>query len=199
MSVVTVEHDKPPMLPMFGDWTVDDLDTLPDDGLRYELFDGVLVVSPAPARTHQRVVVELSYLLRHACPLDLEVLVAPLDFRPTRRRSFQPDVLVTRRDSIGEKWLEKPLVLAVEVLSPNSRSVDLLLKREKYGQSGVAHYWVVDPDEPCITVFRLRGEAYEEVAAAKGDETVELAEPYPVRICPADLVNGTASPDAAQG
>src|SRR5258708_20924551 len=117
MSAVTVEHDKPPLLPMFGDWTVDDLDTLPDDGLRYELFDGVLVVSPAPVPIHQRVVVELSFLLRHACPDHLEVFVAPLDFRPTRRRSFQPDVLIARRASVGQKCLEKPLGLAVEVPS----------------------------------------------------------------------------------
>jgi Uma2 family endonuclease len=194
MSVVTVEHDKP-LLPVFGDWTVDDLDTLPNDGLRYELFDGVLVVSPAPVRVHQRVVVRLSALLHSVCPPDLEVLVAPIDFRPTRRRSFQPDVLITWRDDEDDKWLKR-LVLAVEVLSPSSRSIDLLLKREKYGQSGVEHYWIVDPDEPSIVAFELRGEAYEQVAAAKGDEVVELTAPYPVRICPADLVDGTTRPDA---
>ncbi len=62
------------------DWTVDDLARLPDDGLRYELVDGVLLVSPAPRPLHQRAVLELALLLREACPEDLEVFVAPLDF-----------------------------------------------------------------------------------------------------------------------
>ncbi len=52
MSVVTV-------MPREGDWTVDDIDLLPDDGLQYELIDGILVVSPAPVPRHQRVVVRL--------------------------------------------------------------------------------------------------------------------------------------------
>jgi Uma2 family endonuclease len=59
--------------------TRDDLDRMPDDGHRYELIDGVLVVSPAPKPLHQRVVGNLLYDLRLACPPDLEVLFAPLD------------------------------------------------------------------------------------------------------------------------
>jgi Uma2 family endonuclease len=196
MSVVTV-GDERDLRPDGAEWTVDDLANLPDNGMRYELFDGVLFVSPAPIPIHQRVVTELCYLLRHLCPPDLEVFVAPLDYQPTRRRSFQPDVLIARQNSVGEKCLEKPLVLAVEVLSPSSRSIDLLLKREKYGQSGVEHYWIVDPDEPSIVAFELRGEVYEQVAAAKGDEVAELTAPYPVRVRPSDLVNGTTRPDAA--
>ena len=46
------------------EWTVDDLDQLPDDGLRYELLDGMLLVSPAPTRRHQRAVLELGAQLR---------------------------------------------------------------------------------------------------------------------------------------
>ena len=99
-----------------GDWTVDDLRDLPDDGLQYELADGVLLVSPSPRPAHQRAVVRLLLLLQASCPPHLEVFVAPLDFQPTRRRSLQPDVLVVRRDEIGELALERRLELAVEVL-----------------------------------------------------------------------------------
>jgi Uma2 family endonuclease len=112
------------------DWTVDDLDRLPDDGLRYELVDGVLLVSPAPRPRHQRAVLGLARrVLADACPPELEVFVAPLDFRPARQRSLQPDVLVVRREDVGEDNVSRPLLLAVEVLSPGTRLRDETLKR----------------------------------------------------------------------
>ena len=76
------------------DWTVDDLEALPDDGLQYELLDGILLVTPAPIPIHQGALGELFVLLRAACPTHLKVFVAPLDWQPDRRTSLQPDVLV---------------------------------------------------------------------------------------------------------
>ena len=55
-------------LPRSGEWTVDDLATLPDDGLQYELLDGVLLVSPAPRLPHQRAAGRLDVLLANAHP-----------------------------------------------------------------------------------------------------------------------------------
>lgn len=190
MTVMAVpEHDRR-WLPSGPDWTVDDLAGLPDDGLQYELFDGLLVVSPAPVPRHQRAVVELMYLLRSKCPRQLEVFVAPLDFQPTRRRSVQPDVLVARRDRIGEKNLEHPPVLAVEVLSPSTRSKDLLLKPAVYAESGVAAFWVFDPDTPSFLAYELQDGRYVEVARATGDESASVKMPYLVTVCPADIVAG---------
>src|SRR6266571_9202833 len=111
MTAMPVRCDERAWLPHGREWTVDDLDALPDDGFQYELFDGVLVVSPAPVPTHQRIVGALYRLLYAACPPELEVFVAPLDFRPAKKRSYQPDVLVVRRDEIGEKNIEHPPVL----------------------------------------------------------------------------------------
>ncbi len=108
------------VLPRRGDWTVADLADLPDDGLRYELVDGTLLVSPAPAKRHQRCVGRLYLLLTAACPPDLEVFLAPTDYQPTLRRSLQPDLLVVRRDDPGEQAVTTPLALAVEVLSPSA-------------------------------------------------------------------------------
>jgi hypothetical protein len=98
MSVVTVENDAlNRLLPNDEEeWTVDDLANLPDDGFRYELFDGVLVVGPAPFVRHQRAARALFRLLDQACPAGLEVLFAPFDFQPSRKRSFQPDLLVVQ-------------------------------------------------------------------------------------------------------
>ena len=177
------------VMPRDGDWTVDDLDDLPDDGLQYELADGVLLVTPAPVPRHQSAIGELYVQLRQLCPPELKVFLAPLDFRPTNRRSLQPDLLVIGRDDIGEKNITEPLLLAVEVLSPSTRSKDLLLKRGLYEDSGVRSYWVVDPDEPSVTVLELVDGRYEEVGRVVGSDRLAVARPFPVELQP-DLLLG---------
>ena len=181
MSAVTV-------MPRGGDWTVADLAQLPDDGLQYELADGVLLVSPAPVPRHQVVVVELLYQLRAACPDHLQVLVAPVDYQPTDRRSLQPDLLVVRRSDVGATRIVAPLVLAVEVLSPSTRSKDLLLKRGLYEQSGVGSYWVVDPEEPSVLVLELQGGSYVEAGRVVGQDELAVQLPYPVVLQPSALL-----------
>lgn len=177
------------VMPRNGDWTVDDLDRLPDDGLQYELADGVLLVTPGPVLRHQSVVGELYMLLRLTCPPDVKVYLSPLDFRPTNRRSLQPDLLVVPRQAPGATSITEPLLLAVEVLSPSTRSKDLLLKRGLYEDSGVHSYWVVDPDEPSVTVLRLVDRRYEEVGRAVGSERLAVLRPFPVELQP-DLLLG---------
>ena len=177
------------VMPRDGDWTVDDLDALPDDGLQYELADGVLLVTPGPVLRHQSVIGELYLTLRQACPSGLQVFVAPLDFRPTNRRSLQPDLLVVPRQDMGAKNITQPLLLAVEVLSPSTRSKDLLLKRGLYEDSRVRSYWIVDPDEPSVTVLELVDGRYEEVGRAVGAETLRVGLPFPVVLQP-DLLLG---------
>jgi Uma2 family endonuclease len=169
------------------DWTVDDLDALPDDGLQYELLDGILLVTPAPVPLHQRVARGLFRLLDDRCPDDLEVFFAPLDWRPDRRTSLQPDVLVVRRADVGVKNIQLPLLLAVEVLSPSTRRKDIVLKRSKYEDAGIASYWVVDPEEPSIVAWDLRDGRYVEIGRAVGDERLPLDQPYPVVVVPAAL------------
>lgn len=182
MSSVTV-------MPRGGDWTVDDLALLPDDGLQYELADGVLLVSPAPRPLHQVVLAELYSLMRPAAPADQQVLFAPVDFQPTQRRSLQPDLLVVRRSDLGKTRIVAPLLLAVEVLSPSTRSKDLLLKRGLYEDSGVQSYWIVDPDEPSVTVLELADGRYEEAGRVVGSARLAVARPFPVELQP-DLLLG---------
>jgi len=174
------------VLPRDHPWTVADLETLPDDGLRYELVDGTLLVSPAPSRLHQRCLINLAHLLFVGCPAELEVLPAPMDYQPTLTRSLQPDVLVARRADPGIKALTQPLVLAVEILSPSSRSMDLVLKRELYEQAGVASYWVVDPAVPSITVWD--GPSYGEPRVVTGDDLLVLDLPFAIRLTPSSLL-----------
>lgn len=172
-----------------GQFTLADLDTLPDDGMRYELVDGQLLVTPAPLPIHQRVVVQLTVRLEASCPEEFEVFVAPFDFRPTNRRSLQPDVLVCRCEDVGPKRIERPLLLAVEVLSPSTRMTDLLLKRAIYEEAGVGSYWLIDPEQEVLTVLELVDGRYIERAVVKAEDAFEAELPFPVRIVPTDLVH----------
>jgi Uma2 family endonuclease len=177
-----------PVMPRAGEWTVDDLLDLPDDGLQYELADGVLLVSPAPRPRHQTVVLNLAVQLKETVPAELQVFVAPLDFQPTRHRSLQPDLLVVRRQDVGEENIQGGVVVAVEVLSPSTRAKDLVLKRALYEDSGVPSYWVVDPDEPSLLVLQLQDGRYVETARVLGADQVEVGVPFPVRVVPAELL-----------
>ena len=116
-------------------------------------------------------------------------MLAPIDYQPTDRRSLQPDLLVARRSEVGDDPISAPLLLAVEVLSPSTRSVDLLLKRGVYAESGVASCWVVDPAVPSVRALRLVAGEYAEVGAAEGEQPLELVEPFPVRVVPQDLLD----------
>lgn len=174
--------------PVGTEWTHDDLDALPEThALRYELVDGQLLVSSAPSIEHQRASRGLFRLLDAACPPELEVLFSPVDFRPTSRRSLQPDLLVCHRSALTSKGLTSGLVLAVEILSPSTRSVDLILKRALFEEAGVDSYWVVDPLEPSITAWELRDGSYVETGREVDTDRLEVTAPYAVTIVPGAL------------
>jgi Uma2 family endonuclease len=179
-----------PFMPRADEWTVDDLERLPDDGLRYELIDGGLLVSAAPAPPHQRAVRGVFLALHQACPDDCEVFFAPLDYQPDRRNSLEPDVLVVRREDVGPTNVQRPPLLVVEVQSPSTRRRDLLLKRGVYEDFGVPSYWMVDPRVPSVVVCELVRGAYQEVSRIEDDDEVEVRLPYPVRLCAAALARG---------
>lgn len=179
------------LMPRGADWTVEDLERLPEgDGLQYELFDGMLVVSPSPTSQHGTAVFRLANLIGQNLPEGRELVpfVAPMDWQPGRQRSLQPDLLIARAEDVQEKKVVGPLVLAVEVLSPSTRNKDLLLKRDFYQQGGVRSYWIVDPDEPSVLALELRDGVYYETGKAAGDEELVLSVPFPITIVPSALV-----------
>jgi Uma2 family endonuclease len=183
-------------------WTTGDLDTLPDDGLRYELIDGTLLVSPAPLPLHQRICFRLGRLLDDALARDLEVLPAPVDWQPDGTTSLQPDLLVMRTaDVTPQRLLGTPLIV-VEVISPSSATTDRTAKFDRYRRAGVDQYWIVDPGPPghtaaagpttgkkpaSIDVFDLLDGQYELQVHAEGDDMATIEGPVPTTITPTDL------------
>ena len=144
------------------DCTVEMLHELPEDGNRYEVIDGVLLVSPAPSLLHQRAVGELFAVLRpYVRSVGLEVLIAPAAVTWSPRTEVQPDVLalpllngrlVERFEDVGV------LSLAVEVISPSTVRTDRFTKRREYQQRGVPEYWIVDPSLRSLERWRPQDE-----------------------------------------
>lgn len=172
-----------------GPLTRADLDALPDDGLRHELIDGVLVMTPAPGLPHQVVVGELHLILRAACPDDLRVILAPFDVALADDTVVEPDLLVAPRSQFTRKDLPGSPLLAVEVLSRSTRHLDRRWKFARYAEAGCPSYWIVDPGVPSVTAFELRGEEYVEVAHAENTDELRVDAPFPVGFSPASLLD----------
>ncbi|HEY3555998.1 MAG TPA: Uma2 family endonuclease [Kribbella sp.] len=190
MSAVEPIPDQPPVpWQSSGPLTRHDLDRMPNDGHRYELIDGVLLVTPGPAFVHQRIVINLALKLEQACPPELCTLAAPFDVVLAADTVVQPDVLVAGRDSFGVRDLPRPPLLAVEVLSPTTRRFDVMVKFSRYEAAGCPAYWVVDPDTPSLIAWELQDGAYVQVAKATGDEVARLTSPFDVTVVPADLLS----------
>jgi Uma2 family endonuclease len=185
MSAVTVAD-----WPAAGQpFTVADLDRLPDDGRRYELLDGVLIVSPRPIPVHQWVADRLFRVLDDACPFHLGVMHEPgVEVNP--QTEFAPDLVVIPVDEVvGVSKFTAPPLLVVEIRSPSTALIDLNQKKRAYERFGVPSYWIVGPDlaGPEFTVFELRDGRYE--LELKTTEPFTASRPFPVSIVPASLTS----------
>jgi Uma2 family endonuclease len=172
-------------------FTVDDLDRMPDDARRYELLDGVLIVSPRPRVGHQKVAFELAQVLEAGCPPELDVIREPAVML-SRLTEFDPDIAVINHDHIDDTRLTEPPRLIVEVRSPSTALIDLNRKKAAYEQFGVPSYWIVNPDRdnPELMVFELGDSGYEQIAHVTGDSSFPAQKPFEVEIVPARLVAG---------
>jgi Uma2 family endonuclease len=172
-------------------FTVDDLDRMPDDGRRYELVDGVLIVSPAPQLPHQEVLGELVVQLRQASPRGLVAVPGP-GVRMSVDTELIPDLVVIKQDQLAERWVTRPPLLAVEIQSPSTALFDLNTKKAVYERFSIGSYWVVVPDrdQPELIAFDLRDGRYERIAHVRGSQPFRAQLPFPVEVVPARLVAG---------
>jgi Uma2 family endonuclease len=141
--------------------TVADLDLTPDDGNRYELIEGELFVSRAPGIPHQRIVHNLqmalgTYLARN--PIGLLVPGPGVIF--SEMSGVIPDLVFVSQErqpeiAAGERVTGAP-DLMIEVLSPGTENArrDREVKRQLYGRYGVPEYWIVDPEQRAVEVYR---------------------------------------------
>lgn len=132
-----------------------------DDGNRYELIEGELVLTPSPGTRHQLLVGRLFKIFDHHVQKtgSGKVFFAPLDVvldEPVKKNTFQPDVIFIsndRLDIIEETRINGAPDLVVEVLSPATIRRDRGKKSRRYFLSGVREYWLVDPQEQMLEVF----------------------------------------------
>ncbi|MGH7720306.1 MAG: Uma2 family endonuclease [Gemmatimonadaceae bacterium] len=144
-------------------WTPDLVRALPDDGNRYEVVDGELLVTPVPALVHQRVLTRLfkaidSYVEAYALG---ETLISPADISFDERSLVQPDIFVAPRSAgqLFARWSDlTSLLLAVEILSPSTARADRTVKRRLYQRWPVGEYWIVDAHARVIERWRTGAE-----------------------------------------
>jgi Uma2 family endonuclease len=148
-------------------------------GVRLELVDGEVAVSPSPQPRHSFVICRLIVLLgRHVDDNDLGRLYQDVDTIFGEHDVRRPDVLYFAKDRvhlIGEKAMEGPPDLCVEVISPSSTDVDRNHKFKQYEKGKVAHYWIVDPAAKTIEGYKLVARKYRPTGAGKEAEVVQLA------------------------
>jgi Uma2 family endonuclease len=169
---------------------VRDLDRLPDDGQRYELIDGVVTVAPSPTVLHQYVASRLEWQLATAAPVG-SLVVQAVGVVLAEDQCPIPDILVLHRqvDSQLNRILAADVAIAVEVVSPSTRSTDRFRKPSQYGIAGIPWFWRVELDPIQVIAYRLgsHGE-YVEVAQAGSGQRFAAAEPFPVECDPAELL-----------
>jgi len=170
-------------------YTLRDLESFPDDGSRYELLDGVLLVTPAPAPLHQLVAQRISTALAdYLRPADSARVFAPGSVEIEPRVHLEPDVLVVPADElrgrlrVDTRWTAiRRWWLAVEVSGTGSTPYDRDYKGPAYLTIGVREYWRVDLREASIHVSRL-GQSERRLSERLVWHPPELAEPMSLDI-----------------
>lgn len=159
--------------------TADEYLALGETRERYELIDGVIVMSPSPTPKHSEVAVEITFQLKAFARRERSVRVfADVDVRMSSSVVYQPDLAVYRlsrlRGQVDRLAVAPDLV--IEVLSPSSKSLDLVTKREDYERFGVGEYWVVEPEAASVRWFARKSDRLVETAVA-GDRIASAAIP----------------------
>ena len=172
MSAMTTLH-----LQVDG-WTVDDLADLDlEEGLRCELVDGCLLVTPPPVVRHGHGIAQLCVLLSPALG-DEWIVTTDSGIRFDDRNLRIPDVLVVRRAALGQALAAaSDVLLAVEVMSPSSVSTDRVAKPAQYAAAGIPHFWRVEPD--VLVTHALDGDTYRETGRFADEVVVD--EPVALR------------------
>jgi Uma2 family endonuclease len=150
MKTLTIDRSK--------EWTVDDFLQLEESDTPCELINGELVMSPAPTPFHQNVSSNLNdFLKAEARKSGGFVFFAPIDLYIDRKNVFQPDLVfisAEKKNIITERGIEGIPDLVVEIISPSNIFTDRNRKKRVYQQIGVREYWIVDPANHTLEIYR---------------------------------------------
>lgn len=154
--------------------------SLPENGKRYQLVAGELLVSPSPKARHQEILGRLHVLLaNHVLRKGRgRLFLAPFDVVFNDEDVVQPDLLYvspSRAGIVREEGVFGGPDLCVEILSPSNSELDREAKRTLYARHGVIEYWIVDPDADVLQVFRLQEDAERAVKTLGAKDTLTSA------------------------
>ena len=136
--------------------TLEEFERMDKDGqIDYELIDGIVMMSHRPTVGHQMIRGNLYYQLRKLLSNKECIPIQEVDLL-LESNLFEPDLLVVLfkiDDLINLKRYEKVPLIAIEIVSPSTSSRDYIVKRHKYEVLGIKEYWIISPEEKCITIF----------------------------------------------
>jgi len=163
--------------PNQGDWTYNEFIALPDDGERYEIANGVLLLAPSSTGPHQDTIGEVIFHLRSHVKLPGLGLVsqAPFIVELSSKDVFQPDIFVVmnaHHDRVQENKVIGAPDLVVEIASPGTVAFDRLTKYDAYERTGVPEYWIVNLERRTVEVFVLEGDKFQSLGVFHGDQRV---------------------------
>lgn len=147
-------------------FTYQDYLDMPDDGKRYEVINGELIMPPAPYTIHQKISLKLEYELLKFNDKEKrgELFHAPFDVVMSDMNVVQPDILfvkIENLDIITDKNIEGAPDMIIEILSPSSGNYDRISKKEMYARFGVKEYWIVDPEKQWIEIYLNKANEFE--------------------------------------
>lgn len=188
MTTMALAYD--PMYPRQGEWTIEDLYALPEDGIRRELVDGVLTEMPSPGHIHQKIAMRLGTALDNICPPEFDVTQA-VDVSFDMKNSRCPDLLIVLASAAAtgpSRFMARDVVLAAEIVSPSTKSQDRFAKPIQYAQAGIPHYWRIDL-EPAVVVntFTL-DDSVGYLLDHEFSALIDVDKPWPIRLPFSDFV-----------
>ena len=161
----------------FPPLTVENYKLLPETGPRYQLIQGDLYMAPAPNRFHQEISRNLQFELHSYLkgnPIG-KLYNAPFDVYLDETNVFQPDLIIVLNERLGiltEAGAEGAPELVVEILSPKTRRLDLVNKKQEYARAGVKELWIIDPEPRTITIHEFASDGVEKIRQLDDEATL---------------------------
>lgn len=167
-------------------WLAEDLDHIPEAPRHTELIDGALVFQMSPQRAwHGRLLAALAVLLGQQAPDGFEV-EPQMTVRLDERNRPEPDVLISTAPYDPKRTWQAvaDVLLAVEIVSPESAHRDRVVKLRKYAEAGIPHYWLVEEEDglPVVHVYELDGPTRRYAPTGIFRERLEVSAPFPVQL-----------------